>query len=130
MENRYSKRSNVEKPHIRWNCERSGEQHFDNSKIRYNFVIYNSSYHDSIESRILEQFTDFSFFQGFEDFEEFTGNKEGTVMKYRFFRFKTTRSPGKIDWKGITSMPVKKDRMLSEKNKKGIENYLSDLYNQ
>ena len=115
---------------IRWNYERSKERHFDDGKALFHFVIYGPSYHESVKGKIMDKFSGFDFFQGFEDFEEFYGNKERTMMKYKYFGFKTTRSPEKINWKDITSMPVKKDSKISEKNKKGIENYLSDLYNK
>jgi len=115
---------------IRWNREQSGERHFHDEKVRYNFVIYNPSYHYSIKDKVIKQFTDFEFSSGLEEKEEYFSNKDRTVMKYLFFSFETSRNPDKIRWNDITSMPVKKDRKLSKDNKKGIENYLSDLYSK
>ncbi len=119
-----------EKPQILWNYEISGDKHFHDNKIKYFCVIYNASYHESIKNKILKQFTDFEYFQGFENFEEFKGRIPGTVMKYLGFSFETSRSPDKINWNKITSMKVINDSKLSEKNKKGIENYVSDLFNK
>jgi hypothetical protein len=117
------------KPQILWNSELSEDKHFHDNKIKYYFLIYNSSYHESIKDKILNQFKGFEFFQGFGNFEQFYGKVSGTVMKYLSFSFETSRIPKSIDWEKVTSIKkVRIDKNLTEKNKIGIENYVSDLF--
>ncbi len=117
------------KPQILWNYGPSEDKHFHDDKTKYYFVIYNSSYHESIKDKILKQFTNFEFFQGFEKFEKFYGRVPGTVMKYLGFSFEASRAPKSINWGNFTSIKkIHIDDHLNEKNKLGVENYISNLF--
>lgn len=122
--NNLVKKISLNKPHVRWNWEKS----LEGEKVRYFFVVVG-------ERRDREKNLN-GFLGGLnnyggaiENIREDSGKVFGTKFRYDFNVFDSRASPEMIEWDDL-SIPYLRDKNLYERIKKGysVENYVADLY--